>query len=102
MRRYSDDTSSRENCGEYLAQRGVMLPQLESVIFGLGANQSSLAESPYGYHLIIVLEHRPASVLPYAQAQPQIITLLRNNAVQQRLSIFLLKLRAESRIVDYT
>jgi len=102
VRTYSDDTSSVESCGEYLAPRGVLLPSLEASIFSLGVNQSTVVESPNGYHVIVVLAHQPTSVIPYAQAEEQVIGLLTDAVLQQRLSIYLLKLRADAAIVDYT
>lgn len=102
IRRYSDDESSKERCGEYLAPRGVLLPALEGALFSLGVNESAIVESPNGLHLVVVLAHQPTSVIPYAQAQERLLGLLKDAAVQQRLSIYLLRLRADARIVDYT
>jgi parvulin-like peptidyl-prolyl isomerase len=102
VRDWSDDVTSRERCGEYTAPRGVLLPQLESAIFSLEENSSTVVESPSGYHLIVVLEHQQTSVLPYAQAEQQVIGYLRTSAMQQRLGVYLLKLRADADIVDYT
>jgi parvulin-like peptidyl-prolyl isomerase len=102
VRQYSDDTGSRERCGEYTTPRGVLAPELETALFSLGVNQSSVVQSGAGYHVLVVLAHQPTAVIPYSQAEAQVVGLLRNAAVQQRLSIYLLKLRAGADIVDYT
>jgi len=102
VRQYSDDTESRERCGEYTAPRGVLSPELEAALFSLGVNQSTVVQSGAGYHILVVLAHQPTAVIPYSQAETQVMGLLRNAAVQQRLGIYLLKLRAAADIIDYT
>ncbi len=102
VKRYSDDKDSKERCGEYVAPRGVLSPDLEASIFALQANQSAVVASQNGYHVISVLAHQPTTVIPYAQAEQQVVGLLKNAVVQQRLNIYLLKLRADAKIVDYT
>lgn len=102
VRQYSDDTTSKERCGEYLTPRGVLSPELESALFSLAVNKSTVVKSGNGYHIILVLAHQPTTVIPFSQAEEQVRGLLKNNVVQQRLNIFLLKLRANAKIVDYT
>ncbi|MBR9693093.1 hypothetical protein GOV07_04150 [Candidatus Woesearchaeota archaeon] len=102
VKRYSDDEQSKELCGEYVAARGVLLPELEASIFSLGVNQSTISVSPNGYHIIVVLEKQQASVIPYAQAASQVEGLLKNQLMQQRLNIYLLKLRATAEMIDYS
>ena len=102
VRQYSDDNQSKDRCGEYTAPRGVLSSELESALFSLGINQTTVVQSANGYHLLVLLNHQPASVIPYSQAESQVMDLLRNAAVQQRLNIYLLKLRAAADIVDYT
>ena len=99
---YSDDVASKESCGEYTVPRGVLEPVLETAIFSLGVNQSTVVASPSGYHVVVLLGHQPPSVIPYSQAEQQVVGFLRNAAMQQRLNIYLLKLRADADIVDYT
>ena len=100
--RFSDDTDSKDRCGEYTTPRGVLSPTLEAAVFSLGVNQSTVVTSGNGYHLIVVMAHQPSAVIPYSQAEQQVRGLLKNAAVQQRLNIYLLKLRADAKIVDYT
>lgn len=102
VRTYSDDTESKDRCGEYVAPRGVLLPELESAIFSLGVNQSTVVKSSSGYHIIVVLEKQPTTVVSYAQARQQVMGALRNSLVGSRLNVYLLKLRADATIVDYT
>ncbi len=102
VRRYSDDTDSKERCGEYIAARGVLTPEIEASLFALEAEQSTVTASANGYHIFVVLEKQPTQVIPYDQAAQQVANLLQNQVMQQRLNIYLLKLRAEADIVDYT
>jgi len=102
VRQYSDDTSSKESCGEYVTPRGVLSPDLEAAVFSLGVNQSTVVQSANGYHILVAIAHQPTAVIPFSQAEQQVVGLLKNSVVQQRLNLFLLRLRADARIVDYT
>lgn len=101
VRRYSDDVDSRETCGEYVTPRGVIAPVLDAAVFSLPPGEQSVVESDAGFHIIIVVERQPTQVIPYAQAEQQVLGLMRQNAVQERLSIYLLKLRADADLVQY-
>lgn len=102
VRRYSDDAASKDRCGEYVATRGVLLPVLEESLFSLSANQSTVVESPNGFHIFFVIERQPASVIPYWRAKQQVEGFLKDQLIQQRLNLFLLRLRADAEIVAYT
>ncbi len=102
VRLYSDDLSSRETCGEYVSPRGVLFPSIEAALFSLAPNQSTVLEGPSGYHIFVVLEHQPTTVIPYARAESQVIGVLRSGEMERRLSLLLLRLRADAQIVDYT
>lgn len=58
----SQDTSSAENGGDLgWFPRGTMVPEFEEVAFKLQANQlSDPVQSPFGYHVIQLLEKDPA------------------------------------------
>lgn len=102
IQRYSDDTTSKDRCGEYVAARGVLSPNLEAAIFSLDVNQSTVTESQAGFHVILVIGKQPSMVIPYQQAADRVVGILKNQVVQQNLNIYLLKLRAEADIIDYS
>lgn len=60
-RRYSVAPEARVGGDLGFFERGVMPPQIEEVVFRLGVNQSSdIVSTDFGYHLVRVLERRPA------------------------------------------
>lgn len=58
-KKYSIDETSRDNGGDLgFFPRGVVLPEFEEVAFALDVGErSGVVETPFGYHIIEVLEH---------------------------------------------
>lgn len=102
VRRTSDDTDSRDRCGEYTASRGILSPEIEASIFSLEAGEQTVLDGGTGFHIIQLLAYQPTSVIPFAEAEAELRGLLRSTQLEQRLSIYLLRLRADAEIVDYT
>ena len=91
-RRYSQDESTREAGGDLgWFPRGVLLAkEVEDAAFSLQAGQiSPVVESPFGYHIVQVLERDPNRPL-----SPENLQLLRNRAFQEWLD----RLWAEAQI----
>ncbi|MCU0329700.1 MAG: peptidylprolyl isomerase [Candidatus Kapabacteria bacterium] len=63
-RRYSADAASAVNGGDLgFAERGKFVPAFESAAFALQPGEvSQPVESPFGYHVIQLIEKRPSSV----------------------------------------
>jgi peptidyl-prolyl cis-trans isomerase SurA len=63
-RRYSADAASAVNGGDLgFAERGKFVPAFETAAFGLQPSEvSQPVESPFGYHVIQLIEKRPTSV----------------------------------------
>ncbi len=59
----SEDPGSKGQGGDLgLFERGKMVPEFEEVVFALDAGAvSEPVKTPFGYHLILVEEHRPAA-----------------------------------------
>jgi peptidyl-prolyl cis-trans isomerase D len=73
-REVSDDTASKAQGGDlsYFG-RGQMVKEFEDAAFNAKAGElSGPVRSPFGYHLIQVLDKRPASVVPFEEARKQI------------------------------
>jgi peptidyl-prolyl cis-trans isomerase D len=73
-REVSDDTGSKPQGGDlnYFG-RGQMVKEFEDAAFNAKVGElAGPVKSPFGYHLIQVLDKRPASTVPFAEAKNQI------------------------------
>jgi peptidyl-prolyl cis-trans isomerase D len=73
-REASDDTGSKPQGGDlsYFG-RGQMVKEFEDAAFNAKVGElAGPVKSPFGYHLIQVLDKRPASTVPFAEAKNQI------------------------------
>ena len=92
--RYSDCPSkSRGGDLGYFA-RDQVIPELSAVAFSLGPGQMSpIIESRYGYHLIQVIDSKPAGFLTFKQARPLIKHYLFLHKARKAVADFLQQLR---------
>ena len=77
--KYSDDPGSAANGGNLgLFPRGRMAPSFEQAAFALEPGTvSDLVESPFGFHIIKVEEHRAAGVRPLEAMRDQVVSAIR-------------------------
>jgi len=96
---YSDDTSTKNLGGEHTFARHSMAPALEAfeaASFSLKTNQiSDLVETPYGYHIIKLLEKLPPSKMPFEKVSAGIKDYLTDAEINKQLSAFLSKIEAD-------
>src|SRR5207253_6558207 len=78
-RKNSDDPGSAAQGGDLgLFGRGTMTPAFESAAFALEAGKvSDVVETPFGFHVIKVEEHRPRGVEALDGARDEIVQALR-------------------------
>ena len=78
-RKNSDDPGSAAQGGDLgLFGRGTMTPAFESAAFALEAGKvSDVVETPFGFHVIKVEEHRPGGVKALEAARDEIVQALR-------------------------
>ena len=70
VKKYSEDTASVPNGGEYTVQRnGQMVPEFETAAFTLKPGESAVVKTTYGYHILQVMQHDPARVKPFDGSQ---------------------------------
>lgn len=80
-REFSEDPVSKDNGGEYTFPRGRMAKEFEDASFGQRVGSvSDVVESQYGYHIIKVYEHFPASRYALAEISED----LRNGLLQKK------------------
>ncbi len=98
-REYSDGpTASRGgDIGTFL--RGSMNPSLEQVVFDLPEGAvSEVIESDYGFQIVKVLQHKPATAKPMSEVRPQIAEALYQRKAEPEVQEFLKHLYEESYI----
>jgi peptidyl-prolyl cis-trans isomerase D len=84
-KQYSEDESNNANGGD-LGEfgRGTMVPEFEQAAFAMKAGQiSDLIKTPFGFHIIKVIENRPASTRPVAEVRTEIEDQLKWQKAQQ-------------------
>lgn len=99
-RQYSDDFSTKNTGGEHTFARHTMVAALEgfeAASFSLTTNQiSDLVETPFGYHIIKLLEKLPPSKMPFDnKISAGIKEYLANVEINKQLPAYVPKIEAE-------
>ncbi len=100
-KQYSTDPSSKDKGGELgFFGKGQMVPAFQAAAFSqpIGAIGAPV-KSPFGYHIIVVEEKKPAQVATLANSRDKIKTLLQQQQEQQQIPAFLANLRSKANIV---
>lgn len=80
--------------------RGDMPVEFEEVVFDLTPGVvSDVVETPYGFHIFMVEEKRPAGEVPFEEARPRIVEALEKHAWEREFSEWVRELKAETKIV---
>jgi len=73
VKKYSEDTASKDKGGEYTVQRnGQMVKDFEDAAFRLKPGDSEIVKTTYGYHVFQVMNHDAARLKPYDEAKAQL------------------------------
>ena len=102
-KQYSTDTSSKDKGGELgFFSKGQMVPAFQAAAFSqkIGVVGPPV-KSPFGYHVIVVEETKPAQVATMANSADKIRKLLTQQQQQQQIPTFLSSLRSKANIVVY-
>lgn len=98
-REYSDDPTGRDRDGEYVLPVSRLVPELELVVRSIPTNQvSDVVVTPYGLHLVKVLERLPGDRLPFEQVSDQIRARLELEGTQSALPDFQKRLFEEAKV----
>jgi peptidyl-prolyl cis-trans isomerase C len=82
--------------------KGTMVKPFAEAAFALEINEvSDIVETSFGYHLIKLLDRRPASVIAFDEAKPKIIQELRNETIKTKINEYLTALRSKAKIETY-
>jgi peptidyl-prolyl cis-trans isomerase C len=98
--KYSDDKQNAQTGGDLGAlKRGELVPPLENAIFSAKPGTlTPVAETEFGFHVISVIEVKPASKTPLAQVKPNIQQFLDQKAKQDATRKYIDGLKAKTKI----
>jgi len=99
----SDDSSSKANGGDLgWASPGQAPPIFEKAAMALKPNQvSPVVESPYGYHIIQLLERQAPATVPYEQVKDRIGMMLKQKQAGELIQARIKELRAKGKVEVY-
>jgi peptidyl-prolyl cis-trans isomerase C len=98
-RTHSNDASAQRGGDLGFFPKGQMVPAFEAAAFALAPNQvSDIVETPFGFHVIKVLEKRPAQKVPFGEAAPQIEQFLKQQQQQEKARAFVAQLRSKGTV----
>ena len=93
----SEDEQSAKNGGDldYFG-RGRMVPEFDQAVFAMQPNQiSDLVKTQYGYHIIKLVDKKPATTRPLAEVRPQITEQLAYERAQAQAADLAQKLEKQ-------
>lgn len=94
---YSDCPGLGGNLGWF--GRGAMVDEFETVVFGLQPGQvSGIFRSPFGFHIAILHERKPAGIRALSDVYGQIEETILNRKKQDAIERFLDELRKEAEV----
>jgi len=96
----SDDKGSAERGGDLgWFYRGQMVPAFEQAAFSLAPGKiSDVVETPFGFHLIEVVEKQPEAQLDYDKVSAKIEALLKQRQLEQKVKSRVNELAAKAKI----
>ena len=96
-REHSDDPGSAAQGGDLgLVVEGRTVPAFEAALFALEpGGLSDVVETPFGFHVIEMVERREDRLVPFEEAGGPIRDLLRQQEQQARTAAFIEELKAE-------
>ncbi|MGE5361321.1 MAG: peptidylprolyl isomerase [Bacteroidales bacterium] len=98
----SQDPGSAQNGGEVRFAKGQMVPPFEQAAVKLKPGEvSPVVETQFGFHIIKMIEHRPARVVALEEAKAQLTEFLKEQQGNQKAEAYVAALKAKSKIEIY-
>ena len=99
-KKVSSDTGSALNGGDLgFFPKGQMTPAFEKAAFALKPGETSgLVETPFGYHIIRVIERRDARTAPFEEVSGQIKEFLTQGQREKKLEDFVTQIKTKAKI----
>jgi parvulin-like peptidyl-prolyl isomerase len=97
----SSDTGTKDQGGDLgVVQKGTMVPEFETSVFGLKKGDiSQPIKTQYGYHLIQVTDITPAKQQTFAEVKEQIKTQLLDPKKAAAWDVWIQKMKTELKVV---
>jgi peptidyl-prolyl cis-trans isomerase C len=99
-KKMSSDTGSAQNGGDLgFFPKGQMTPAFEKAAFALKPGETSgIVETPFGFHIIRVLERRDARTAPFEEVSGQIKEFLTQGQREKKLEAFVTQIKTKAKI----
>src|ERR1700681_2831055 len=99
----SEDPTSKDRGGDLgWVAPGQAPPTLEKAAMALKPNEiSPVVESPFGFHVIQLLERQPAGVVPYEQAKERLAAMLKQKQARDLVETKIKELMAKAKVDVY-
>ncbi len=79
--------------------KGQMVPEFDTVAFSLKPGEiSDIVETKFGYHIVKVVDKKPAGTIAFPEAKEDIINYLKIQKIQQGINEYVEKLRKEATV----
>ncbi|MDD2318744.1 MAG: peptidylprolyl isomerase [Geobacteraceae bacterium] len=79
--------------------KGQMVPEFDTVAFSLKPGEiSEVVETKFGYHIIKVVDKKPAGTIAFSEAKADIIKYLKIQKIQQGINELVEKLRKDAKV----
>ena len=101
-KQFSEDSSASRGGDLGYFPKGVMVGPFEDAVFTLKTGEvSDIVETQFGFHIVEVLEQRPAGAVPELRAKDQIRAYLQQQKKRNVVNEEIQRLRAQSKIEIY-
>ena len=98
-KQHSQDGSAQQGGDLGYFERGEMVPAFSEAAFSLEPGQiSDVVTTQFGYHIVKVIDRKPATTVPYEQVSPQIVEYLSSQKKQERATQFVDEAKKRARI----
>lgn len=97
VKEYSDDLPTRSSGGEYTFVRGQASPAFDAAAFALGVGQvSDVVTTPFGFHVIKLIDRKPARDLPLSEVTEAIREQLQRARGREKLPPYFDRLKKDA------